>query len=156
MSFICQAHPGYDWKKAVAALTAPQYDAWRMRVKRSYPDLPENLASFDAKKDYGVSTYQPVVMDGDEVEAWSAIGAELSVHRVKGVASNHQDIRKTIYQISVANVGLMQISRVDVLEDACTDQLQDHLDKGWRILAVCPPNDARRPTYVIGHFKSEA
>jgi hypothetical protein len=76
--------------------------------------------------------------------------------RVRGLRSNDPDIHKTIYQISVANVGLMQIRRVEVLEDCCTDALQRKLDRGWRILAVCPPNDARRPTYVVGHMEKEA
>lgn len=156
MSFICQAHPGYDWKKSVLALTPGQYMTWRERAKRSYPELPDNQASFDPKKDYGVSAYSPVTMDGDEVEAWTAVGIELAMSRVKGVASNSADVRNTIYQISVANVGLMQIRRVEVLEDCSTDDLQRELDRGWRLLAVCPPNDARRPSYVVGHFEGEA
>lgn len=48
-------------------------------------------------------------------------------------------------------VALTNIASVAYLEDCCTDILQGCLDNGWRILAVCPPNDARRPTYIIGH-----
>jgi hypothetical protein len=31
-----------------------------------------------------------------------------------------------------------------------TFSLQARLDAGLRILAACTPNDARRPTYIIG------
>lgn len=156
MSFICSAKPAYNWNDTVAKMTAPEYDRWVRVARRSYPELPDNLASFDKKKDYGVVSWHPVVMTGDEVECWSSAGIELTMSRVKGVASNDTDVRNTIYQISVANVGLMQIQRVEVLEDCCTDHLQRELDRGWRILAVCPPNDARRPSYVVGHMEKEA
>lgn len=82
---------------------------------------------------------------------------EIKLRKVRGLAnhSHPNNMPNAIYQISVANVGLMQVVCVDVLEDACTEELQRWLDMGWRILAVCPPNDARRPTYIMGHFERE-
>lgn len=53
-------------------------------------------------------------------------------------------------QIAVPDQALMYIDEVTNLDDCCTDFLQDHLEKGWRILAVCPPNAARRPDYILG------
>lgn len=52
--------------------------------------------------------------------------------------------------IAIPDLGLLRMRKVTVLEDACTDELQAWLDKGWRILAVCPPNAARRPDYILG------
>lgn len=57
-------------------------------------------------------------------------------------------------QIHVPDQCLMKINEVQVIEDCCTDRLQDELNDGWRILAVCPPNAKRRPDYVLGR-KSE-
>lgn len=57
-----------------------------------------------------------------------------------------------VVQIHVPNFAMLSINQVDVLEDACTDALQEKLDEGWRILAVCPPLDERRPTYIIGRY----
>ena len=54
-------------------------------------------------------------------------------------------------QIAIPDFCLLQIQTVTVIEDACTDYLQDLLDEGWRILAVCSPNAARRPDYILGH-----
>ena len=54
-------------------------------------------------------------------------------------------------QIAIPDFCLLQIQTVTVIQDACTDYLQDLLDEGWRILAVCPPNAARRPDYILGH-----
>ena len=53
-------------------------------------------------------------------------------------------------QIHVPDFCLMQINKVEVLYDACTDALQEMLGDVWRILAVCPPNASRRPDYILG------
>lgn len=52
--------------------------------------------------------------------------------------------------IHMANFTLMGIKFVKVMEDACTDDLQEALNHGWVILAICPPNSQRRPDYVLG------
>lgn len=55
-------------------------------------------------------------------------------------------------QITIPDMALMYIKEVTWLEDACTDDLQAHLDDGWRLLAVCPPNAQRRPDYILGRL----
>ena len=60
-----------------------------------------------------------------------------------------------IVQIHVPNFSLLAINQVKVLEDACTDDIQAVLDEGWRILAVCPPLQERRPTYICGRHVPE-
>tara|TARA_R110000824_G_C15233132_1_gene679124 strand:- start:38918 stop:39460 length:543 start_codon:yes stop_codon:yes gene_type:complete len=39
-----------------------------------------------------------------------------------------------------------------LMEDSCTDALQNELANGWRIIAVCPQPDQRRPDYVLGRY----
>jgi hypothetical protein len=60
-----------------------------------------------------------------------------------------------IVQVHVPNLGLLAINEVDWMEDVCTKALQDKLDRGWRVLAVCPPLMERRPTYIIGRYNPE-
>lgn len=50
---------------------------------------------------------------------------------------------------------MLQFNETLLLEDSCTDRLQDALDKGWRIIAACPQPDARRPDYILGRFNPE-
>lgn len=152
-TFICTAKPAYNWQETIAKLEPHQFEAWR-RGARSLADKlkDSNQATFKADVSH---IWEGLLMDGEEVDVWDKAGVELTISRVKGLASNAAHLPDVIYQISVANVGLMQIQLVDVLEDCCTDELQRQLDRGWRILAVCPPNDARRPTYVMGHFEKE-
>ena len=40
-------------------------------------------------------------------------------------------------------------------EDTCTDDLQNDLNNGWRIIAVCNQADQRRPDYVLGRFNPQ-
>lgn len=152
--FLAKADLEYGWKKKLIELMSTDLDAYlALRGKVKLYKLPltqeelEKLSEWQDKTDF---------VDGAEVEAWNSVGIDVKLSRMKGVASNSRDLRQTVYQISVANVGLIQIQRVDVLEDCCTDELQRWLDRGWRLLAVCPPNDARRPSYVMGHFEKEA
>ena len=47
---------------------------------------------------------------------------------------------------------LLNVNETLLMEDACTDALQENLDDGWRIIAVCP-QPQRRPDYVLGRKK---
>ena len=55
-----------------------------------------------------------------------------------------------VTHIHIPNVGLWSMDEVQLLEDSCTDKLQGMLDDGWRIIAVCPPSEQRRPDYILG------
>ena len=44
----------------------------------------------------------------------------------------------------------LHIDAVKVVEDCCTNQLQEELNSGWRIVAVCVQPNQRRPDYVLG------
>jgi len=153
--FIAKGELEYGWKKKLLELFDKEpvtYRRLRERVKMYA--LPHTREELDELNEYTARKLDTI--DDLELEAWTSAGFTVQMSRVRGLRSNDPDIHKTIYQISVANVGLMQVQRVEVLEDCCTDALQRELDRGWRILAVCPPNDARRPTYVVGHFEKEA
>lgn len=63
--------------------------------------------------------------------------------------------RGALLQLHVPNVGLIQYNEFDVLEDSCTDKLQEAIDEGWRVVAVCPPNAQRRPDYIIARYNPD-
>lgn len=45
---------------------------------------------------------------------------------------------------------IAHIRTVDVLVNCCTDRLQEELNDGWHILAICPQPGQRRPDYIVG------
>lgn len=59
-----------------------------------------------------------------------------------------------VAQITIPDIGLLHINEVTWMEDACTEALQDMLNDGWRLIAVCPPNAQRRPDYILGRSKN--
>lgn len=58
-------------------------------------------------------------------------------------------------QITIPDLALLLIDEVTYRDDCCTDELQNLLDDGWRLLAVCPPNAQRRPDYILGRRKEK-
>ena len=84
-------------------------------------------------------------------------GAKPQLERVKGVSyvtpapkPAAQAVNHSTTVISVANHNLFEVTKVTWMENTCTEELQRMLDAGWRILAVCPSNDARRPDHILG------
>ena len=70
-----------------------------------------------------------------------------------GLLKQSLAVGESVVSIHVANIGLLAIKEVEVLENCCTNELQGRLDEGWSILAICPPNAQRRPDYIIGRGK---
>lgn len=56
-------------------------------------------------------------------------------------------------EVHVPGAALLRIDEVELLEDGCTDELNLRLENGWRIVAVCPQPDQRRPDYIMGRQK---
>lgn len=49
------------------------------------------------------------------------------------------------------SIALTDVTETMLLQDACTDALQENIREGWRILAICP-QPQRRPDYVLGRI----
>lgn len=138
----------YETRAILEKFTQGAYDL--VRQNYGWMELPEKQ---EEVKDWWHGGEQMV----DEYE-WKALvdmGFNFKTKRVKGLGnspttnpSNAAAVAFT--QISVANVGLFNVNSLKLMEDACTDAVQGFLDDGWRIIAVCPPNDTRRPTYILG------
>lgn len=54
--------------------------------------------------------------------------------------------------VHVPGNALLNITEVHYEVDCCTDNLRNLMEDGWRILAVCPQPDQRRPDYILGRI----
>lgn len=153
--FIAEADLNYSWETELAKIPPERYRELRRKLGKvgdELPELQEGLKEF-AHKNY---SFRQRIMDEVEVDAWVGAGVEVSMKRVRGLASNHPDLHQTIYQIAVPDIGLMQIRRVEQLSECETYSLQRELDRGWRLLAVMPPVvGGGLPSYIVGHTKAE-
>jgi hypothetical protein len=150
--FICSGKLDYQSGKIVAALGDAEYAALRSYVTSDLKKkMPENKAEFKPDDFHGWNEH---VMDDEEVGAFTRAGVEVQIKTIRGLSRGHtggtRDPIQHVTQISLANVGLLEVCQVTYEEDCCTDLLQDRLNEGWRILCVCPPKDSRRPTYILG------
>lgn len=55
--------------------------------------------------------------------------------------------------VHVPGLGLLMIEELKLCEDACTETIREQLMDRWRIIAVCPQPDQRRPDYILGRSK---
>ena len=58
-------------------------------------------------------------------------------------------------EIHQPNMPLFTYNNFIHLNDCCTEVLQEHIDKGYRVVAICPQPDQRRPDYILGIFIKE-
>lgn len=58
--------------------------------------------------------------------------------------------------VVVAGTTVIDIDEVLLAPDYCTNSLQEHLNEGWRILAICVQPDQRRPDYILGRIKKNS
>ena len=140
--------------------------SWSSLTPEAYATLREALPQLpEEKPDY---YYKDIVVDDDGLRALA--NAEVSVDlkpenencmlvklqdRIQALGLEVEDLQDAIgkgvaVQVHVPDLALMAINEVDYIDDACTDALQERLDEGWKILAVCPPNAKRRPDYILG------
>lgn len=79
----------------------------------------------------------------------SAMEAALEAGHQGGAQSYNHKVN-----VHVPGLGLLLIDEVEVMTNECTRSLQGYLEEGWRILAICPQPDQRRPDYVMGRTKT--
>jgi hypothetical protein len=154
MMFICSGSLDYGAGNTIAELSDLQYGLLRGAVTSEFAKkLPENRSEFKPDDFHG---WSECVMDDVEVEAFTRYGMEVKMKTVRGLSRGDAGpVVQHVTQISLANIGLLEVDEVTYQEDCCTDELQSLLDGGWRILCVCPPKDARRPTYILGRRRDK-
>ena len=61
--------------------------------------------------------------------------------------SNHLNEKCNVH---IHDIGMLTMTKTKLIVDGCTELLQRHLNEGWRIIAICPQPDQRRPDYILG------
>lgn len=61
-----------------------------------------------------------------------------------------KEAKEDVVNVHIPSNDLFSVKNTLLLEDSCTNALQDELNKGWRIIAVIPRAGQRRPDYILG------
>jgi hypothetical protein len=139
-------------------------------VRQHFPELPEVNPH-----DYVYAGGDTIMSAEDAVDLMALTGVKIEIKPHKGCRNFPGGITGRLekleteghlmrqkmktgdwgVQIHVPNFWLCAVNDVCVKEDYCTDMLNEDLKAGWRILAICPPLDERRPTYILGRVLPE-
>ena len=141
----------YEEIKKIKALSPEPYAALRERFDEilELPEDSKTISDWSSPKFVGIM---------EDVEYLAGLGVKCQISRVRGTFVEKlpklgvpEPVGQQIVNIMIPNAGLFSVKRLKLLSDECTDVVQGFLDEGSRIVAVCPPNDTRRPTYILGH-----
>jgi len=67
---------------------------------------------------------------------------------------NNQQFNQKV-NVHVGGGLIVTYNDLKLMEDSCTDALQNELNDGWRIIACCVQPNQRRPDYVLGRYNPD-
>tara|TARA_R110000744_G_scaffold352095_1_gene458121 strand:+ start:5446 stop:6006 length:561 start_codon:yes stop_codon:yes gene_type:complete len=73
----------------------------------------------------------------------------------KGFATGGGDVYNNKCEVHMPGNMMLMFNETMLLENSCTDEMQEQLNRGWRIMAACPQPDQRRPDYILGRYNPE-
>lgn len=115
------------------------YRAYDADIRKVIPALPPDVGM----EIEGSAEPRPLLELADQLEELKDRIAGLANRTTEKYVNGKVDVH-------VPGNKLLDLDRVFLLDDACTDEVQRRLEGGWRIVAVCPQPDQRRPDYILG------
>lgn len=100
--------------------------------------------------------FEPWIIDADKIHTipYTVIDFIEFEKPISDLQARSETIINQKVNVAVPGLGLLAIRRVKIAENYGTQDLQQELDEGWQIMAICPQPDQRRPDYVLGMPKS--
>ncbi len=148
MTIVRIERPWVDSSK-IAKMTDEQYE-----TLRQLSNAPEDRTR---------ATYVEVndLLDFEEdIPMLISLGIHPTIKHIKSVRAFAEEFRRGYapqeaveagaVHVHLSDSDLLRIREVDLLGDACTDELRDWLSRGWVILAIIPQPGQRRPDYILG------
>jgi hypothetical protein len=122
-------------------------------LRKTHKDLP---VLEDVLANKGWTEFVAYVNDPAQLPDWIIDRAKFSAVKPLqiGCRVDKGELREAFraHQVHLPGNELLEIDEVQIVENACTENLQGELDQGWRIIAVCPLAGQRRPDYVLGRY----
>lgn len=161
MSMILRVQLDYSSEKEIRSWTKEKRDEMRTNVLSLRKVDEPKMNEYKDQKTGEDKSYEYFHVSGEylvteEEAAWlRENNVEFNIKDFKNNYKPSVQEGGSQYHYHLPNIGLLLINEVKVLEDSCTEFLQEKLDEGYRIIAVCPPNGARRPDYILGRTRGE-
>lgn len=152
---------GTDEEKAELIKQYPRFDGFRTTVSQSkYLQLMEENFDCDVIRLKSVNVHEFDPNDATAPSEMVQYREQVDIlNKMIGKAlDNLKQTSELSWNAKVAvpvNTWLNNVNEICLKEDCCSDVLQDHLNSGWRIMAVCPQPDQRRPDYILGRVNTK-
>lgn len=107
-------------------------------------DISVLLSAFPKKKIQILSEVKTTMEYGSAGEVF---------HRFENLVNNMMETASLFNEkvnVHIGGSSLMMVDTLLLLENCCTDVVQEGLNSGWRIIAVNVQADGRRPDYILG------
>lgn len=153
-------------------------DHWKLvQIAKEHPEIYNKLREYSLRPDSGINSPLPEIKTSEngsidigwhEFQAYvngpDDIWPELHPHIIwrpfspLTILKEGQVMREPLQEAVKMNMVrlpdniMLQLTKVDHLDDACTDEVANKLEEGWRIIAVIPQPGQRRPDYIFGRL----
>ena len=152
---------GSDEEKLILLQKYPKMGGFRTTVSQSkYLQLMEENFDGDIIRLKSVNTHEFDPDDATQSNELAQYREQVDIlNRMIGkTLDNLKQTSELSWNAKLAvpvNTWLNNVNEMRLLEDCCTDALQDVLNDGWRMIAICPQPDQRRPDYILGRVNTK-
>ena len=129
-----------------------------------YPDAI-TIASNDESQILTINEYERVydccyiksIINTEVETTHSFINYDMLAEKISNslISKTGSNLFNNKLEIHQPNMPLFTYNNFIHLNDCCTELLQEHINKGYRVVAICPQPDQRRPDYILGVFIKE-
>lgn len=131
-------------------------------LRKLLPNLPEDpIKERPSPWEHHVADIDAVLQYVDNIEIIKPIRkasayegildlADKVINKLHNLEKMNDQLFNKKVEVHVPGDALLNIGEIEVSLSACTETIQARLDEGWRIIAVCPQPDQRRPDYIMG------
>lgn len=137
----------------------PSYESFEVTVSlEDYMDLTfkySDKITFKIKNRMEIKYQQETIIENSTASLENAVKLvqkniemfDKQMNSLKEISSHHYNL---MCNSPVSDNFLSSVNQIKLLEDICSDELQKNLCDGWRIIAICPQPNQRRPDYILG------
>lgn len=145
---IATVEIGYSAADVVKKLSREKYEELRQKLDTlGLPEWAEGKNEPPHWYNYG----SRILIDmRTDTRILDEFGIEYRIVKFRNTYQVTDPDTHTHVHVHIPNFGLLQMREVTNLDDCCTNVLQEYLNDGWHILAICPPNATRRPDHILG------
>lgn len=144
--------------------STPSYCVYKRATKKDWVKVNQtgNLVDLD---DFAIACKYPYSIKKcvkniiPSIEGFHGILKKIE-EKYEGLNSVLENITKQQFNekcdVHVGGGLIVTYNELMLKEDCCTDELQQELNRGWRIISACVQPDQRRPDYILGRYNSES